>query len=170
MSLAATALVCATLLTASAGVGEGRGHRGSVGLLVDGILDARASVGGDGRAADNGVKPGLGVGGTWALDDRLEVKLSGRLFPTAASLFAVSGGLRNGYQLERWRTFVDLELAAYLGRLWSLGPRLGLGVEYELHPLVGISVALGTHFGLGSGARFLGECVVGVHLRSYLFE
>jgi hypothetical protein len=161
------------LLAASASAAERTDHDGALGLLVAGSADERVAVGTTAApgTGDLGFRAGVELGGTWALSAQKELKLSVRLFPAGANTSgAVMGGLRNGFQVDRWRTFFDLELAAYVGSVWTIGPHLGLGVQYELLPVMGVYAAVGTHFGLGSGARFLGEFVLGFQFRSYLLE
>lgn len=156
--------------TSTAGAESGASPRGSLGVLVEGGVDARASAEGGGGATDNGWFGGVGLGATWGVLDNLELKLLARWSPVAGAPLAVGAGVRNGHQLGAWRTFFDLELAASLGRPATLGPRIGIGLQVELHPLVSTYALAATHFGLGTGARIIGELALGLQLKSYLFE
>lgn len=161
----AVALVCATGAAA-----ERYDHVGAVGLLVAGVGDARASVTSTGSASDNGFRGGLEVGGTWAWNEHREFRASARWAFDAGAPLALVGGVRNGYQLDRLRTFFDLGVGVYVGAPWTIGPQLAVGLQYELLPVVGVYTSVGTHFGLGSGARFLAEVSVGFQFRTYLLE
>lgn len=167
--LRATRIAAALLFLSSGTFAQERwDHRGAVGLL--------AAVGGEVRASnsatqvDNGLRGDVDLGGTVSFTDRTELLLLGRLSLGGAQFFSLTAGIRSGYQLERWRTFFDLSATVHFGSLWTVGPRVAVGVQYELHPLVGLYSTVGGQIGWGAGLRLVGEVSLGVQLRSYLLE
>ena len=82
----------------------------------------------------------------------------------------VYGGYRAYFGQDRLKTFVDLDGAVDVRPSFAIGPRLALGVQYELHPLFGLFGGLAARVGIGSPTRFAASAFAGFQLRSYLLQ
>lgn len=155
-------------------------HRGAVGLIF-GLSGMRkeSSVG------DNTWRGGVSVAGSINVGWRSnEILLLGCISMTRTELFdtmtmnriygfGVDGhlaGLFRGYFGDRWKTFVDLGAALNFSPGFTAGPRLGVGLQYELSSLAGVFATLGTFIGFGTSLMWRAELLVGVQLRSFLLE
>ena len=144
-------------------------HRGSLALLV--------SAGGEYRSAisalsvtENGPRVNFDLGTSLAFSSRWSALLEGRVslggFTPGVSFF---GGLRNRWG-EQLKTFFDLTVGVHALPSFSIGPRVAFGLQYELSPIMGVYALIGAQFGGGTALRFVGEAMIGVQFRSYLFE
>lgn len=79
------------------------------------------------------------------------------------------GGYR-GYFGERWKTLVDIGLGLNGRPGFTAGPRVALGVQYELSSLAGIFATIGAQLGFGWALVFRAELMIGFQLRSFLLE
>jgi hypothetical protein len=144
-------------------------HEGSVGLTVAAGGDLRNAVI-VGSAPDSGARGDLEVGGTLAVTRRTSARLVGRLMLGGASPgWAALAGIRSSFG-DRLKTFFDLDVSLHLAPLITVGPRMGIGVQWELTQVIGVYTAFGLQLGFGSGLRIGGELLVGVQFRSYLLE
>ena len=162
------ALGLSALLLAGAALAQDRtDHLGALGVTVAGGGEFGTEVGGE--AAYTGFRAPLELGLSLGVTDRTEVRLAGRLaLPWAARDWTITAGIRNS-RGERWKTFFDLDLAAHVAPLWTLGLRFGFGVQYELLPVLGVYLVAAVQGGGGAGLRLAGELMLGFQLRSYLF-
>ncbi len=142
-------------------------HRGSLGLTVaaGGEYAFSAATG----LTDNGFRVPIELGGTLSVSDHTELRLAGRLSPPGPRFdSSVLAGIRNS-RGERWKTFFDAELAVHFTPLWTVGLRLGFGVQYELAPVVGLFAVAGVQGGGGQGLRLGFELLIGMQFRTYIF-
>jgi len=79
------------------------------------------------------------------------------------------GGYR-GYFGDRWKTLVDIGLTLNMRPGFTAGPRVGVGVQYELSSIAGIFATLGAQLGFGWALVFRAELMIGFQLRSFLLE
>lgn len=145
------------------------GHRGALGLTVGGGGEFVTAIvpGGQG---DHGLRAPIELGGTLSVTDHTEVMLSGRVAaPGPRPEWAAFAGIRNS-RGERLKTFFDLLLGAFIHPIWTLGFRLGLGVQYEVLPVMGVFAVAGVQGGFGAGLRLSFELLLGLQFRTYLFE
>ncbi len=162
--------VLVLLLSSSANADAFYDHRGAVGLLLSGGVehdDVVSTV----QAGEIGNRLTTELGGTWANDNGNEWLLLGRASwfgPTIA--WAASAGYRGYFGAERVRTYFDLLAMVHLAPQVSAGPRLDLGVQYELGNTVGVFAQAGVNLGFGGGLRFGAEVLAGFQFRSYLLE
>jgi hypothetical protein len=163
--------LCALLLAAPALADERFDHRGSLGLLLGAGAEQKDLITPSGFT-DSGLRLDLDLGGTIAIGhDGNEL-----LLVTRASLGGPvidwSGffGYRSYFGSDRVHTFFDLDLAMHFGPAITLGPRAGIGIQYELTSVVGAYANLGAQLGFGGAIRWDAELVIGVQLRSYLLE
>jgi hypothetical protein len=84
--------------------------------------------------------------------------------------WSVFAGFRGYFGQERLKTFFDLDLAFDVRPDFTAGPRLGFGVQFELHPLVGVFAGLDARVGIGSPTRFAAGAFAGFQIRSYLLD
>lgn len=161
----------AAMLALAIAYGEARAerfdHRGSVGLLLEPGFSVESTT-------DLPLQARLfpTLGGTLAVghaDTELLLLLSPGVFQKELWL-QVSAGVRMFYGYERLKTFLDLTATVTARPLWSAGPRIGGGFQYELSPLVGVYAGAAAAFGFGQGIHLGGEIFGGVQLRSYLLE
>lgn len=144
------------------------GHRGALGLTVAGGGEFVTALGSG--TSDRGFRAPLELGGTLSLTEHTELRIAGRVAPPGPHPgWSVYAGIRNS-RGERLKTFFDLDLAAHLAPLWSLGLRLGLGVQYELLPVLGAFAVAGVQGGGGGGLRLSFELLIGLQFRTYLFQ
>jgi hypothetical protein len=165
--------VFAALVTARGAFAEERyDHRGAVGLLVGSGFEYASTIG---RIVSVDTAPSalfdLGVTTHMGLNSN-ELKLFARAsFIPGVRRLSLVGGYRGYFGDDRVKTFFDLDLALRLLPQATLGPRVGLGVQYELTPVLGLYAGLGGQIGVGPQlARFSGELLVGFQGRSYLLE
>jgi hypothetical protein len=162
----ATALFVA-LLAAGAAAQDRADHRGALGLTLAGGAELGTALGGG--LASTGLRAPLELGVSYGFSERTELHLAGRFSPPwPRADWSVLAGLRN-YRGERWKTFFDLDLVGHLAPIWTLGLRLGLGVQFEVLPVLGVFAVAGVQGGGGAGLRLAGELLLGVQVRSYLF-
>jgi hypothetical protein len=145
------------------------GHRGALGLTVSAGGEFLTVIAPTGQG-DNGLRAPLELGGTLSLTDHTELLLAGRVAPPGPRPeWAAFAGIRNS-RGDRVKTFFDLLLAATLSPVWTLGFRLGLGVQYELLPVMGAYAVAGVQGGFGAGLRLSFELLLGLQFRTYLFQ
>lgn len=141
-------------------------HRGSLGVT--------AAVGGLLRSTtlrEQGVRVLADVGLTaGVIGEATELVLAGRLTLGASLGGAIMAGVRPYFGSDHWKTFTDLELVVYVAPIVTVGPRAGIGVQYDFGPLVGVHAVLAGQLGFGTTLLLQGELLIGVQLRSYLFE
>jgi len=155
------------LLSISAGAGERFDHQGALwALAAPGAgLTLTSST-----STPNGIRwCALGGGGAALGSERLEalglVRVTGR---TGALEVAGLAGLRTSFGDERWKTFADLQLAVTVVPQLLLGPRFGVGVQYEVSPVAGAFCQAALQVGLGSVLAIAGDVSCGVQLRTYV--
>jgi hypothetical protein len=126
------------LLLASAASAQNFEHRGSLGLTIAGGGEYATAVAN--ALTDNGFRGPIELGGTLSVTEHTELRLAGRLgLPTITGSkldYSAYAGIRNS-RGERFKTFFDLELAAHFAPLWTIGVRVGFGVQYEFLPVFG---------------------------------
>jgi hypothetical protein len=157
------------MLAGAAAAQERWDHRGSVGLLAGFGVEGRSSIGI--MQSDSGARLFPELGGTLALSDRWHLKLAGRLSLLGQSLgVMIIAGVRSTYG-QRFKTFFDLDASVNAVPVFTIGPRVAFGVQYELFDVVGAFTSAGVNFGVGpAGARIGFEFLVGLQFRSYLLE
>lgn len=161
------------LLPLAAWADERFDHRGSLGLLIGGGGVAQENlylltVG----QRDSGLRGLADLGGTWAIGENgneLAAWVRGTIGGGKLGL-SVIGGYRGYFGYDRFKTFLDLDLALQAQPYFTLGPRIGGGVQYELSPIAGVYAGLAMQAAGGSGLLLSGELIVGLQLRSYLLE
>jgi hypothetical protein len=155
------------LLAGAAPAQERTDHLGALGLTVAGGVELGSAVGA-GKSSE-GVRAPVEVGVSLGVTDKTEVRLAGRLaLPWPDPDWSIYAGVRNS-RGEQWKTFFDLDLAAHVAPIWTLGLRVGFGVQYEVLPVLGVYAELALQGGGGAGLRLSGELLLGFQLRSYLF-
>src|ERR1700687_139478 len=160
----------AVLLSTTAQAMERWDHRGAVGLLTAVGLDVQDRVKGEVATEQAGRFAGI-LGGTWAIgNDGNEVKLFVQAFARGGTAWAISAGYGGYFGQERFKTFYDLDGRFDLSPVFTVGPRVGLGLQYEATQTIGVFAMLATRIGVGNGWAFSGEAFVGVQLRTYLLE
>jgi len=173
-SCVSRALLTWSLLVAPLALGqeaiERRDHRGSLGLVVaaTGERVDHAATG----YSNAGWRSGVETGGTlqFGQNDN-EVALRGRvIFGGPAIDVMLRAGLRRFFGLEAWKTFVELDVVGHVTPRISVGPGIGAGVQYDFSSIAGVYAVVSTHLGFGSGLRFGADVLVGLQLRTYLFE
>ncbi|MFZ5468388.1 MAG: hypothetical protein ACOZIN_03030 [Myxococcota bacterium] len=165
---AAAALVVAVPVMAQ----ERFDHRGALGVLLGGGLEHKSS-GVIGAIPDSGVRGDVDLGLTFPVGhDGNELAFWARGTLGGPSLdLSLTGGYRGYFaEDERVKTFFDLDAALHAGSAFTIGPRMGFGAMYELSSVVGLYTGLGAQVGFGSTLRFDFELLLGVQLRTYLFE
>ena len=144
-------------------------HRGALGLLLGvgfelGELVRNGQFDEYSRAiGDLGVTAAIG-------DDGNELKLVVQAARPGTPEWGGYAGYRGYFGQERLKTFFDLDLAVDVRPSFAAGPRLAFGLQYELHPLVGIFAGLAARVGIGSPTRFAASAFAGLQLRTYLLE
>ncbi len=149
-------------------------HRGSLGLLLGVGGEMKSGVATGNLRSDSGSKLLLDLGGTWAFDyDGNELLLLARagLGATAPEAGLIAG-YRGYFGKEQMKTFFDLDVSAQWvpGLMFTLGPRVGAGLQYEVLNVLGIYGAIAAQAGFGGGLRFSAELIFGVQLRTYVLE
>ena len=154
-------------------------HRGSLGgYVATGSEFVSSSV----WTGDSGFRWLVEAGGTVALGEKFELKVSGRLTPWPGLLSgAILAGLRGSYGYAQFKTFFDFDLLLHLASRVdgqgqpislapSVGPHLALGAQYDFSQVAGVYAALGGTIGFGNGLRSQFELLVGLQFRTYIFE
>jgi hypothetical protein len=145
-------------------------HRGSLGVFASPGI---AAAGRAGLTAGSDFRARLltDVGLTMAVgDDGNELRAYGRVYYGAPVGGAGALGYRGFFGTDRWKTFFDLEAMVNVAPLFNVGPRVGIGVVYELTSILGLFAGVGAHFGAGSTFLFVADANVSLQLRSYLLE
>ncbi len=170
-SLASAALFAALASSSPAGASPRWDHRGSVGLLAGTGLQLKQGSPVAGRT-DVGNRTPIDLGVSVAVGENgNEAVLVGRLeLGGPARVYALYGGYRGYFGQEQVKTFFDLDLAAQLQPGFAIGPRIGFGLQYELAQVVGINVSAGAQGAFGTSLRYSFDLLVGIQLRSYLFD
>ncbi len=163
-------LVLALLLPLGAAAQVRLDHRGAAGLLIGSGLEVQEALSGNVR--EGGLRALLDVGGTLAVDyEGNELMALARAgFGGPSINWTAIGGYRGYFGRDVWKTFFDLGIAAHFTPAFTVGPRVGFGVQYELGPLAGLYLGAAAQLSGGNGFRFSGELVGGIQLRSYLLE
>jgi hypothetical protein len=144
-------------------------HRGALGLLLGGGFELGELVRSGqfdeySRAIANlGVTVAIGENGN-------ELKLVVQAAKPGSIEWSSYAGYRGYFGQDRLRTFFDLDLAVDVRPFFTAGPRLAFGLQYELHPLVGVFAGLAARVGIGSPTRFAASGFAGLQFRSYLLE
>ncbi|HTS82824.1 MAG TPA: hypothetical protein VMH40_19665 [Myxococcaceae bacterium] len=146
-------------------------HRGALGLLLGGGLDFKREVksGGETEEGRRTLVEGLltfpmGVSGNeWTAGARTG-------FGGPSVDVAIAGGLRAYFGDERFKTYLTAELALHVAPNVTAGPRLGVGIQYEILPTFGLYLGGAAEVTAGEGIRIAGAVVGGIQLRTYVFE
>lgn len=161
-------------------------HRGAVGLLL-GVGGLRKDTS---SAIENTWRGSFTVGVTFPVGFReQEIVIAASTSMTRTEVlvtmtneriygFGIDGVLWGGFRAyfgEEWKTFVDLDLAVGVVPGFTAGPRVGIGLMYELSSIAGVYSTLSAQLGLGSAVgqlaiAFRAELAIGVQLRSFLLE
>ncbi|HET9157089.1 MAG TPA: hypothetical protein VFN91_10515 [Myxococcaceae bacterium] len=83
---------------------------------------------------------------------------------------AIAGGIRAYFGEERFKTYLTAELALHVTPNVTAGPRLGLGIQYELSPVFGLYLGGAAEVTAGQGIRIAAAFLGGIQLRTYIFE
>jgi hypothetical protein len=89
-----------------------------------------------------------------------------RLHAAALELY---GGLR-GYFGDRFKTLYEINVGVTFTPYVTAGPRVAVGIQYELTNTIGIFLTIGAQLGFGETLQFRGELMIGFHFRSFLLE
>jgi hypothetical protein len=180
------------LLASSAQADERYDHKGAVGLLIGTTLEYKSAFALNG-APEDGARAGVELGGTYAigndgnelkgalraafLGNRYQCSLNYTCAPVDLGLYL---GYRGYFDLGQWKTFYDLDLVQHLvpriaaasvnTQLYTIGPRVGLGVQLDFLPIAGAFLLIEGQLGFGDGLRYGVGAMLGVQLRSYLLE
>lgn len=158
------------IATARAHAEDRYDHRGALGLLIGPGYALKDEV--VNSVVEEGFAIPLTLGGTVAVGDNgNEVLVETFTLLGGRHLdLGLAAGYRGYFGDERVKTFITLELAGHLSPQFTVGPRAGLGVQYELSPTVGTFALLAADLGYGAALRFTAEVSVGLQLRTYLLE
>jgi|CXWL01.1.fsa_nt_gi hypothetical protein len=167
-----TALVgLALFLSAYALAAEERNdHRGSIGLLLSTGGEYKASIAGP--VVENGVRLPAHIGATLAIGhngNELKLQLDSTWLGPEVDL-GISFGYRGYFAVDRLKTFFDGDLGIRFLTRFTIGPEVGVGVQYELSPVIGVFARLGGKLGFGQALRLGADLTVGIQLRSYVLE
>jgi hypothetical protein len=166
------AVLAAGLLLSSWALAQERwDHRGAVGLLVSGHAGA-LSLGQVKNQIENSLVLGPELGLTVAVDEEgneLKGAVRATVGPARLDVEALLG--RRGYfGEEQFKSFLDLDLVVQASPRWTVGPRVGFGLQYELSPVVGLYGGVGLQLGFGQEIRFLAGLNLGLQFRTYWLE
>lgn len=168
--MSTTAILAAVLISTSVFASDRFDHRGSIGLHLGPELEVGEWVKG-GRfeeyargGAQLGITCAIGVNGNelhgWA----------GVLRDGGSTALVGVAGYRGYFGAERVKSFVDLDARIDFSPRLTAGPRVGLGAQYEISPIVGLYAGIAVHAGVGDGLRFSAEAFSGFQFRTYLLE
>lgn len=145
-------------------------HRGAVGLLLGPSLELGEWV--KGGKFDEYSRIGGYLGLSFAIGANGNELHGWVRSLSGGGPLAWSGvaGYRGYFGEEQLKTFFDLGARVDLTPQFTLGPRIGFGIQWEFSSLAGVFGGLAAHLGAGNGLRFSAEAFAGVQLRSYLFE
>lgn len=186
-------LAVAIIAAAPAFADERYDHRGALGVLIAFGGDYKASAGLVGGDEGFRVAPELGL--TFPVGDNgnsFKASMRALLGGIAAGCSAVQKcapidlglmiGFRGYFSVAegRLKTFYDLDVvqhlvprfnaASALTQIYVIGPRVGLGVQFELLSVTGLYFMIDGQMGFGDGLRFGAGVQLGVQLRTYIFE
>jgi len=146
-------------------------HRGSQGLLVGGGADFTREVT-SGGVSEEGVRGlveslvcfPMGLSGNeWTVGTRAG-------FGQSKVDVALAGGIRAYFGDDRFKTYVTAEVAVHVTPNVTAGPRLGLGIQYDFLPTVGVYLGGAAEVTAGQGIRIAGAVTAGFQFRTYIFE
>jgi hypothetical protein len=160
----------ALTLAGPSSAAESYTHQGALGLYV--------APGGSIAASSTPTALGVGprwsahLGGTLAFDPSgNEIALWLRTTGAASVLEASMALTYRGYfGYERVKTFFDLGLVGYAYPALMAGPRVGVGVQYEVSAVMGALCGAGLQLGLGGAMAASMDLFCGVQLRTYVLE
>ncbi len=160
----------AVVLSSAALAGEERyDHHDSIGGVFSLVGARKDSAGTD--FDDDGFRAGLEAGGTLNIGGgNNELKLAARVLFGGLFDLGFNGGYRGYFGLDQWKTFADLDLAAQVLPVFTIGPRVGLGVQFDFSNIAGVFGVLSGQIGFGAGIRYGVEVRIGIQLRSFVFE
>lgn len=159
------------LVSAQAFAGEERNdHRGSIGLLLSTGGEYRASIAG--AYVENGLRLPAHIGGTLAIGhngNELKLQIDSAWLGPELDL-GLSFGYRGYFAVDQLKTFFDADLGVRFVTRFTIGPEIGVGLQYELSPVIGVFARLGGKLGFGQALRLGADLLVGIQLRSYVME
>lgn len=164
-SSAATAVLVGLLRCADA---FAEGHPGAVGLLVSAGGELRGAVGSAESTETYGLVLDLGLSA--AIDgDGNAVVISGRAGRAGdTTRFGATASYRGYFGSDEWKTFFDLGVASEVHPRFGIGPRLGLGLQLDVHPLFGAFVLADARALFGGGStRTSVSLSIGFQARTY---
>lgn len=146
-------------------------HRGALGLLIGGGADFKREVksGGDTEEGVRGLLEALltlplGLGGNeWTVGARAG-------FGGPKVDVALAGGIRAYFGEDRFKTYLTAEVALHIVPNVTGGPRLGLGIQYDFLPTMGVYLGGAAEVTAGQGIRIAGAVTAGLQFRTYVFE
>ena len=148
-------------------------HRGSLGLTVAFGVEGASGLT-PMATGDSGFRLPIEVGGTLGLFTHTELFVAGRLAPPiapsmgyAASFYA---GARNAFGPDALKTFFDIALAVHATPYVTVGARVGVGVQYDFLPIMGVYAALTGQLVAWQALRLSLDLSIGIQFRTYLFE
>jgi len=155
------------LLSISAAAGERFDHEGALLALAApgvGVSVTASSI------SVNGIRwCGLFGGGMALGSEHLEALVLGRVSGRTGTLeVAALAGLRTNFGDERWKTYADFQLAVPFVPRFAVGPRFGIGVQFEVSPVAGLFCGAALQAGIGSGLVVAGDVACGLQLRTYV--
>ncbi|MGZ6098372.1 MAG: hypothetical protein ACXWLL_08270 [Myxococcaceae bacterium] len=164
-------LLLLPLAAAAAEQEERWDHRGALGLLAGGGVDFVGQVksGGQTQEGTYGLVETLltfpmgASGNEWTVGSREAI--GGGTVDVA-----VAAGIRAYFGDERFKTYLTAELAVHVTPNVTAGPRVGIGVQYEILPTFGIYLGGAVEVTAGQGIRLSGSVLGGFQLRTYVFE
>jgi hypothetical protein len=79
---------------------------------------------------------------------------------------SVGFGHRGYFGDDRFRTFLDVDLRANFEGAFTLGPHVGIGLQFEVLPFLGVFLATAAHLAMGQGIRIGASANAGLQLRA----
>jgi hypothetical protein len=146
-------------------------HRGALGLLIGSGIEFKNEVRAGGEREEGQRVPletlvtlPLGLSGNeWTVGARTG-------FGDSQVDVALAGGIRGYFGEERFKTYLSAEMALHIVPNVTAGPRLGVGIMYELLPTLGLYLGGAAEVTAGQGIRIAGAFTGGIQLRTYVFE